>query len=163
MPTQPLSFCALPILCRDGNCTEMPHTTWQNSLIISLQAASLPCVPFFVSSLQWFSRIMWQLLGPSPRSLVICCGPLRPGESVTSCMNLGAAQALHISVLVSLRDYSHSLTPLQASDRTDWQTDPSDHNTCCPIIWRARIDQKDDEEGKGERNWVEVAQLAYEL
>lgn len=73
-----------------------------------------------------------------------------------------------VSVLVSLSDYSHSLTPVQAPDwtETNWSL-RSQHLLSYHLESRNwhRSDARDGEDVKKEqrRKPVEVAQLAYEL
>lgn len=129
MPTNHSPFVSFLILCRDGNFMEMPHT--QNSKI--LPSLDLSVQPYLLrpSCLHPFLRPVVQNLATRldldyrPRVNVSApCGVSRLIACVRACLccflsNVCAAQSKYVTVLVSLRAYCLSSTPLGTPDWTE--------------------------------------------
>ena len=163
----------------------MPHTTRQNAPIISSRAASLPCVLivglillypevntaffFFCHSRLALVSVHVNVLHLMCQFVCVCvCACACVCVCVCACVSVCVSawhlfgrcvQQKYVSVLVSLKDYSHFWTPLRASDWTETtrRSLQSQHLLRCHLEEQEslHIKEKEEEEEEGRRGCEE--------
>lgn len=149
---------------------EMPHTTRQNAPIISPRSASLPCV-LIVGLILLYPVV-------NTTSFFFCRGRLAPVSVHVNVLHLmrqfvcvsawhlfgRCVQQKYVSVLVSLRDYSHFWTPLRASDWAETSRSlQSQHLLWCHLEEQESPHIREKEEEGGGRRGCEEGEETTEL